>query len=116
MKAIWSGSLSWGLVNIPIKLYSAVESTRADFRMLCREHHAPIRYQRVCEEGCEVVQWNNIVSRLELNRTEYCIFFLVHLLALNGVLAYLIRPMDEILKVKQHHHARRPPGHLNHTS
>jgi len=73
MKAIWSGSISWGLVNIPIKLYSAVDSTRADFRMLCREHHAPIRYLRVCEEGGEEVQWNNTVSGLELNRDEYFI-------------------------------------------
>ena len=73
MKAIWSGSISWGLVNIPIKLYSAVDSTRADFRMLCKKHHAPIRYLRVCEEGGEEVQWNNIVSGLELNRDEYFI-------------------------------------------
>jgi DNA end-binding protein Ku len=49
MRAIWSGSISWRLVNIPIKLYSAVESGGADFLMLCKEHHAPIHYKRVCE-------------------------------------------------------------------
>ena len=73
MRAIWSGSISWGLVNIPIKLYSAVESGGPDFRMLCKEHHAPIHYKRVCEEGGEEVPWNNIVSGLEIGKDDYFI-------------------------------------------
>jgi DNA end-binding protein Ku len=72
MRAIWSGSISWRLVNIPITLYSAVESTRADFRMLCKEHHAPIHYKRVCEEGGEGIP-NDTLSGLELGKDEYFI-------------------------------------------
>jgi Ku protein len=73
MKAVWSGSISWGLVNIPIKLYSAVESGRADFRLLCKEHKAPIRYKRVCEAGGEEVGWGDIVNGLELEKGNYFI-------------------------------------------
>ncbi|RJS68457.1 Ku protein, partial [Methanophagales archaeon] len=73
MKAVWSGSISWGLVNIPIKLYSAVESRRADFRLLCKEHKAPIRYKRVCEAGGEEVGWGDIVNGLELEKGNYFI-------------------------------------------
>lgn len=58
---------------MPIKLYSAVDSTGADFRMLCREHHVLIRYPRIGEEGGEEVQWNDLVSGLELNTDEYFI-------------------------------------------
>lgn len=73
MKAVWSGSISWGLVNIPVKLYTAVESARADFHLLCKEHRAPIHYRRVCGQGGEEVQWNGIVSGLELGKGEYFI-------------------------------------------
>ncbi len=73
MKAVWSGSISWGLVNIPIKLYSAVESRRADFRLLCKEHKSPIRYKRVCEAGGEEVGWSDIVNGLELEKGNYFI-------------------------------------------
>lgn len=41
--------------------------------MLCKAHHAPIHYQRVCEEGGEEVQWNDTVSGLELGKDEYFI-------------------------------------------
>ena len=73
MRAVWSGSISWGLVNIPIKLYSAVESRGADFKLLCKEHKSPIRYKRVCEAGGEEVGWNDIVNGLELEKGNYFI-------------------------------------------
>ncbi len=73
MKAVWSGSISWGLVNIPVKLYSAVESRRVDFRLLCREHKSPVRYKRVCEAGGEEVGWDDIVTGLELEKGNYFI-------------------------------------------
>jgi Ku protein len=71
MKAVWNGSISWGLVNIPIKIYSAVKSSRSDFRQLCREHKSPIYYKRFCEKGGEEVGWDDIVNGLEFAKDSY---------------------------------------------
>ncbi|UKJ08516.1 Ku protein [Solitalea lacus] len=62
MKAIWKGSISFGLVNIPIKLYSATQSSSLDLDMLDRKDHAHIRYKRVNEESGKEVAWENIVK------------------------------------------------------
>jgi DNA end-binding protein Ku len=47
MRAIWSGSISFGLVNIPVKLYSATQEQQLDFDMLSKKDLAPIRYARI---------------------------------------------------------------------
>ena len=62
MKAIWTGSISFGLVNIPIKMYSATESRALDLDMLDSSDHERIRYQRVNEKPGEVVPWEKIVK------------------------------------------------------
>jgi DNA end-binding protein Ku len=61
MRAIWTGSIGFGLVNIPIKLYSAVEESSLDLDMLDRKDHANIRYKRVNENTGREVAWENIV-------------------------------------------------------
>ena len=50
MKSIWNGTLGFGLVNIPIKMYSASEDRRIDLDMLDSKDHERIRYQRVNEK------------------------------------------------------------------
>lgn len=62
MKAIWKGAIAFGLVNIPVKLYSAVESSSLDFDMLDRKDHAKIRFKRVNEDTGREVDWENIVK------------------------------------------------------
>lgn len=62
MRAIWTGAIGFGLVNIPIKLFSAIEESRLDFDMLDRKDHAKIRYQRVNENTGKEVPWENIVK------------------------------------------------------
>jgi DNA end-binding protein Ku len=62
MKAIWKGSINFGLVNIPIKLYSATQSSTLDLDMLDRNDHAPIRFKRVNENSGKEVPWENIVK------------------------------------------------------
>jgi DNA end-binding protein Ku len=61
MKAIWTGSLGFGLVNIPVKLYSAVEDSSLDLDMLDKSDHANIKYKRVNEKTGKEVPWENIV-------------------------------------------------------
>src|SRR5690606_1483996 len=62
MKSIWNGTISFGLVSIPIKMYSASESRTLDLDMLDKHDHARIRYKRVNEDTGEEVEWKNIVK------------------------------------------------------
>ncbi len=62
MKAIWSGSIGFGLVNIPIKLYSAVNNHNLDFDMLDKKDLSNIKFKRVNEKTGKEVLWENIVK------------------------------------------------------
>lgn len=62
MRAIWSGSIGFGLVNIPVKLYSATQSSSLDLDMLDRRDHSRIRYQRINESTGKEVSWDDIVK------------------------------------------------------
>lgn len=62
MKAIWSGSIGFGLVNIPIKLFSAIQSSNLDFDMLDKKDLANIKFKRVNEKTNKEVLWENIVK------------------------------------------------------
>lgn len=73
MKSIWNGSISFGLVNIPIKLYSAVQSNVKGFRLLHKEHNAPINYKRVCSMDGKEVEWEDIVKGIEVSKNNYYI-------------------------------------------
>ncbi|MEB2776291.1 Ku protein [Algoriphagus sp. D3-2-R+10] len=67
MKSIWNGALGFGLVNIPIKMYSASEDRRIDLDMLDSKDHARIRYQRINEKSGKEVEWKNIVKGFKLD-------------------------------------------------
>ncbi|HEY9559272.1 MAG TPA: Ku protein [Anseongella sp.] len=67
MRAIWSGSIGFGLVNIPVKLFSASQSSKLDLDMLDRRDHSRIRYQRVNENTGKEVAWDDIVKGYMLN-------------------------------------------------
>src|SRR5688572_11579233 len=72
MRAIWTGAISFGLVNIPVKLYSAIESKeKLHFRMLHDKHLAPIQYKRICSECGKDVPWNNVVKGIETTKDNY---------------------------------------------
>jgi DNA end-binding protein Ku len=72
MRAIWSGSIGFGLVNIPVKLYSAVQDSRLDLDMLDKKNHARIRFQRINEDTGKEVPWEQIVKGYLYN-DEYVI-------------------------------------------
>ena len=48
-RAMWKGSIAFGLVNIPIELYSAVRDHRPQFRLLHAKDESPVHYERVCQ-------------------------------------------------------------------
>ncbi len=70
MRATWSGSISIGLVNIPVKIYSATKSKKVQFRMLCKEHNLPVHYKMVCENGEELSK-NDVVTGIEFEKNSY---------------------------------------------
>lgn len=62
MRAIWSGAIGFGLVNIPIRIFSATEESTLDLDMLDKHDHANIRYARINKETGEEVAWKDIVK------------------------------------------------------
>ncbi|GAC1305727.1 MAG: Ku protein [Mucilaginibacter sp.] len=72
MRSIWKGSLGFGLVSIPVKLYSAVQTSSLDFDMLDSRDHSRIRFQRVNEHTHKEVPYDKIVKGYKLN-DEYVI-------------------------------------------
>ncbi len=62
MRAIWTGAIGFGLVNIPIKIYSATQSSSLDLDMLDRKDQSNIKYKRVNEKTGKEVPWDNIVK------------------------------------------------------
>jgi DNA end-binding protein Ku len=67
MRAIWSGAIGFGLVNIPVKLYSASQESTLDLDMLDKKDHARIKFQRINEDSGEVVEWKNIVKAYKMS-------------------------------------------------
>jgi len=67
MRSIWKGSLGFGLVSIPVKLYSAVQATSLDLDMLDSRDHSRIRYQRVNEHTHKEVPYDKIVKGYKIN-------------------------------------------------
>lgn len=62
MRSIWKGSIGFGLVNIPIKLYSGVQNSHIDLDMLDERDHAKIKFQRVNENSRKEVPYDKIVK------------------------------------------------------
>lgn len=74
MKAIWSGSLSFGLVNIPIKMYAAVDRRPVTFHLLHEKDKSPIEYKRWCSKGDHEVPWNEVVKGVDIGDGTYYVF------------------------------------------
>lgn len=72
-RALWTGSLSFGLVNIPIQIHTAVKDTGPHFRMLRRKDKARIQFQRVAETDGEVVAWEDVVKGYEYAKGQYVV-------------------------------------------
>jgi DNA end-binding protein Ku len=62
MRAIWSGSIGFGLVNIPVRLFSATQDSKLDLDMLDKHGHANIRFARINVNTGKEVAWENIVK------------------------------------------------------
>jgi DNA end-binding protein Ku len=72
-RSIWKGSLAFGLVNIPIELYSAVRDHRPKFRLLHAKDEAPVRYERVCQTDGKAVAWDELVKGYEYEKGHFVV-------------------------------------------
>jgi DNA end-binding protein Ku len=72
-RSIWSGSISFGLVNVPVKLYTAVSRKTVHFHQLHDEDRRRIRQKRVCEADGQEVAFENIVKGYEISPDTYVV-------------------------------------------
>ena len=72
-RALWSGSLSFGLVSIPIEIHTAVRDKGPRFRLLRKTDKSRIHFQRVAEQDGEVVEWEQIVKGFEYSKGQYIV-------------------------------------------
>ena len=72
-RAIWKGSISFGLVNIPIALYPATRREEFKFRLLRKSDLSPVNYKRVAEKDGKEVPWDEIVKGYEYEKGKYVV-------------------------------------------
>ena len=72
-RALWKGAISFGLVNIPIELHTAVRENRPRFRMLHASDKAPIKFQRVCARDGTPVAWDDLVKGYEYEKGRFVV-------------------------------------------
>jgi DNA end-binding protein Ku len=72
-RAIWKGSISFGLVNIPIALYPATRREELKFRLLRKSDLSPVNYKRVAEKDGKEVSWDQIVKGYEYDKGKYVV-------------------------------------------
>jgi len=74
MRAIWSGAISFGLVNIPVKIYTGVEAGEdLDLHMLSKKDLAPIRYARISTTTNKEIEWKDIVKGYEVEKGKFVV-------------------------------------------
>jgi DNA end-binding protein Ku len=72
-RALWKGSISFGLVNIPIELHTAVRNHRPKFRMLHAKDKSPVRFERVCIRDGHPVAWQELVKGYEYEKGRFVV-------------------------------------------
>jgi DNA end-binding protein Ku len=70
-RALWKGTLSFGLVAIPVELHTAVRESRPRFRLLHAKDESPVSYQRVCRKEGKPVAWEDLVKGYEYEKGHF---------------------------------------------
>lgn len=109
MKPVWKGTISFGLVNIPIELYSAVREHVLGFKLLCGSCKSPISYERWCRKCHKEVAWENILKGLKLPDDKWFIITQENIKALKPERTESIEisefvPFDQLEVIYYEHH------------
>jgi DNA end-binding protein Ku len=73
-RSIWSGSITIGLVNVPVKLYAMIYDRGISFHFLHKTDNQPLKYERVCTKDGKIVPWEEVVKGYEVAKNEYVVF------------------------------------------
>ena len=73
-RPMWTGSITIGLVNLPVKLYPMIYDRGISFRFLHKLDGQPLKYQKVCTKDEKVIPWEEVVKGYEVTKKEYVIF------------------------------------------
>jgi DNA end-binding protein Ku len=72
-RAMWKGAIAFGLVNIPVELFSATRDHRPKFRLLHAKDESPVHYERVCQSEGKPVGWEDLVKGYEYEKGQFVI-------------------------------------------
>jgi DNA end-binding protein Ku len=72
-RALWKGSIAFGLVNIPVELHTAVRDSRPRFRMLHAADKSPVKFERVCAREGKPVSWDELVKGYEYETGRFVV-------------------------------------------
>ncbi len=70
---MWKGAIAFGLVNIPVELYSATRDHRPKFRLLHAKDESPVHYERVCQSEGKAVGWEDLVKGYEYDKGQFVV-------------------------------------------
>jgi len=73
MRAIWEGAISFGLVSIPVKLYSSTKPKQVELHTLCPVCHSPLQYKRWCPKCGKEVKWKDVVKGFKITKEKWVI-------------------------------------------
>jgi DNA end-binding protein Ku len=74
MRSLWKGAITFGLISIPVRLYSAVQEKSLKFHLLHDEDGGRIKYERTCAKCGKTVTWDDIVKGYEYSKEHYVTF------------------------------------------
>jgi DNA end-binding protein Ku len=72
-RPIWTGSITIGLVNIPVKLLTMIYDKSVSFRFLHKEDNQPLKYQRICVKDNKIIPWTDIARGYEVRKGEFVV-------------------------------------------
>ena len=73
-RTMWTGSITIGLINVPIKLYPMIYDRGIQFHFLHKTDGQPLKYERVCTKDGKIVPWDEVVKGYEVAKKEFIIF------------------------------------------
>ena len=111
MKAIWSGSISFGLLNIPVNLYSAISEHKFGFKILCGTCHTPLKNIRWCEHCKKAVAWDDTVKGFKKSDGGFAIMTKEEIERLKPekmdileITEFVPQPQIEMLYISEHYY------------
>lgn len=72
-RAIWKGSISFGLVTIPVEVHTGVRDHRPRFRLLHADDRSPVKFERVCQREGRAVAWEDLVKGYEYEKGRFVV-------------------------------------------